>query len=492
MKHRSSRRLRLLAGITTPLVALVGFSVVLFGTPSAQAATTLASAASASGRYFGVAYTNAHASDSTYSGIAGSEFNMVTPENEMKWDTVESSQNSFNFSPGDQVVSFATSHSERVRGHNLVWHSQLPGWVSSLPTNQVQAAMENHITKEAQHYAGKIYAWDVVNEPFDDNGNPRTDAFFNAMGIGYIADALKTARAADPNAKLYLNDYNIEGQGAKADAMFNLAQSLKQQGAPLDGIGFETHLAVQFSFPTNMQANMQRFANLGLDVAITELDVRMQLPETAALDATQQTYYNNVVKACIAISRCVGITTWGVSDNYSWVPGTFSGEGAPLLWDTNEQKKTTLYNSVITSLGGAPPSSAPASQPASSRPPSSAPASQPASSQPASSRPPSSSPAAGGCSASYSIVSQWNTGFQGNVNITNGSTARSSWTVKWTFANGQTITQLWNGTVSQSGSAVTVTNVSYNGTLGAGATTSFGFLANWSGSNSVPTNVTCA
>ncbi|MEN3308269.1 MAG: endo,4-beta-xylanase [Micromonosporaceae bacterium] len=486
MRHRTSRRLRLLCGTLTPLAAVAGFSLVLFAAPSAQAATGLAAAAEASGRYFGVAYATAHAGDSTYSGIAGSQFDMVTPENEMKWDTVEPSRGTFNFGPGDQVVAFATAHNQRVRGHNLVWHSQLPGWVSSLPTNQVQAAMENHITQEATHYRGKIYAWDVVNEPFDDSGNLRQDAFTNAMGSGYIADALRTARAADPNAKLYLNDFNIEGTGAKADAMFNLASSLKQQGVPLDGIGFETHLGVQFGFPGNMQANMQRFANLGLDVAITELDVRMVLPEDASKDATQTTFYTNVVRACMAIGRCAGITVWGVSDNFSWVPSTFSGQGAPLLWNTNEQMKTALYNAVINALGGTPPSSSPPSSPA-SRPPSSA----PPSSAPPSSAPPSSPPASGACSATYTIVSQWNTGFQATVTVQNGSAARSSWTVSWAFPNGQTITQLWNGTFTQSGSAVTVRNASYNGSLGTSASTSFGFTGNWSGSNGAPSSLTC-
>jgi endo-1,4-beta-xylanase len=485
MNHRMSRRTRLLAGTITPLVALAGFGLALaVAAPSAQAATTLAGAAAGSGRYFGVAYATAHASDTTYAGIAGSQFNMVTPENEMKWDTVEASQGSFNYSPGDAVVTFATAHSEKVRGHNLVWHSQLPSWVSSLPTSSVQAAMENHITNEVTHFNGKIYAWDVVNEPFDDSGNYRTDAFYNAMGTNYIADALKTAHAADPSAKLYLNDYNIEGAGTKADAMYTLASSLKSAGVPLDGIGFETHLATQYGFPTNMQANMQRFADLGLDVAITELDVRMVLPETAALDATQQTYYDNVVKACVAISRCVGITTWGVSDNYSWVPSTFSGQGAPLLWDTNEQVKTTLYNSVISSLGGTVTTSSPT---ASASPTTSSPSPSPTTASP--------TPTSGsgsGCTATYAIVSQWGGGFQANVTVTNGSSARSSWTVGWTFPNGQTITQIWSATETQSGSAVTAKNMSYNGSLSAGTSTTFGFLGSWTGTNNAPSSVSCS
>ena len=166
---------------------------------------------------------------------------MVTPGNEMKWDTTEPSNGSYNFGPGDQIVSWAQSHNDRVRGHNLVWHSQLPGWVNSLPPNQVQGAMEAHITTEATHYKGKVYSWDVVNEPFNEDGSLRQDAFYNAMGIGYIADAIRTAHAADPNAKLYLNDYNIEGQNAKSNGMYNLAKSLLAQGVPLNGIGLESH-----------------------------------------------------------------------------------------------------------------------------------------------------------------------------------------------------------------------------------------------------------
>ena len=168
----------------------------------------------------------------------------------------------YNFGPGDQIVSFAQSHTMRVRGHNLVWHSQLPGWVSSLPLNQVQGVMESHITTEATHYRGKVYAWDVVNEPFNEDGSLRQDVFYKAMGTNYIADALRTAHAADPNAKLYLNDYNIEGQNAKSNGMYSLAQSLLSQGVPLNGIGLESHFIVG-QVPSSLQANMQRFAALG-------------------------------------------------------------------------------------------------------------------------------------------------------------------------------------------------------------------------------------
>src|ERR1019366_8307135 len=229
-----------------------------------------------------------------------------------------------NFGPGDSIVSFAKAHNMRVRGHNLVWHSQLPSWVSSLPLSQVQSAMETHITTEMSHYKGQVYAWDVVNEPFNDDGTLRSDVFYQAMGQGYIADALRTAHAADPTAKLYLNDYNIEGENAKSNAMYNLVSSLKAQGVPIDGVGLESHFIVG-QVPSSMLANMQRFAALGVDVAVTELDDRIQLPTTTASLNQQASDYATVVKDCLAVSRCVGVSQWGVGDADSWIPGTFSG-----------------------------------------------------------------------------------------------------------------------------------------------------------------------
>src|SRR5258708_28214370 len=150
---RSGRR-RLRAGLAAGRVAAVaatGGALVALAGP-ASAATTLRAAAEANNRYFGTALTQSNLSNSTLTAVAGAQFDMVTPGNEMKWDTTEPSNGTFNFGPGDQIVNFATSHSDRVRGHNLVWHSQLPSWVSSLPTNQVQAAMETHITTEVTHY----------------------------------------------------------------------------------------------------------------------------------------------------------------------------------------------------------------------------------------------------------------------------------------------------------------------------------------------------
>ncbi|MDF6042177.1 endo-1,4-beta-xylanase [Streptomyces sp. JH14] len=337
-----------------PGLLLTACAVVasLAGTPAVAAEQgSLHDLAVAHGKYFGSATDNPELPDAAYAATLGSEFGQITPGNSMKWDTTEPQQGQFSFAKGDVITDFARDHGQTVRGHTLVWHSQLPGWVGSLPAAQVEAAMTQHITEVAGHYRGEVAAWDVVNEPFNDDGTFRTSPFYNAMGSDYVATALRAAHAADPDAKLYINDYNTEGPGAKSDAMYDLVSELVAEGVPIDGVGFQGHLAVQYGFPGGMQQNLQRFADLGLDVAVTELDVRMQLPADATKLATQATYYRNVVEACLAVARCVGITVWDYTDKYSWVPGAFPGQGAANLYDENLRPKPS-YAAVRTALGG--------------------------------------------------------------------------------------------------------------------------------------------
>jgi endo-1,4-beta-xylanase len=198
-----------LAALTVAVAVATAAVFALLSAAPAHAASTLRSLAEAKGEYFGTALTDGDLNVSGEMAIANAQFDMVTPGNEMKWDTTEPGNGSYNFGPGDQIVSWAQAHNARVRGHNLVWHSQLPGWVSSLPLNQVQGVMESHITTEATHYKGKVYAWDVINEPFNEDGSLRQDVFYKAMGTGYLADAIRTAHNADPNAKLYINAYTV-------------------------------------------------------------------------------------------------------------------------------------------------------------------------------------------------------------------------------------------------------------------------------------------
>lgn len=171
-----------------------------------------------------------------------------------------------------------------------------------------------------------------TTEPFNDDGTWRQDVFFNTLGTDYVSIALQAARAADPAAKLYINDYNIEGPSAKATAMQNLVKSLKAANVPLDGVGLQAHFIVG-ELPQGLQQNFAAFTSLGVEIAITELDIRMTLPSTPALLAQQKTDYNTVVSACMATTNCIGITIWDWTDKYSWVPQTFSGQGAALPWD---------------------------------------------------------------------------------------------------------------------------------------------------------------
>ncbi|NGY60338.1 endo-1,4-beta-xylanase [Lentzea sp. NEAU-D13] len=278
-------------------------------------------------------------SEADYRSVLTREFDSVTPENEMKWAVVEPNRGQFNWSGADAIVNYARQNGKSVRGHTLVWHSQYPGWLNNLGSSELRSVVQQHINTEMGRYRGRIRAWDVVNEMFNEDGSRRQSIFQQRMGDNYVADAFRWARAADPSAKLYINDYNTEGVNAKSNALYNLVRTLKQQGVPIDGVGIQTHLSIQYGFPTSMRQNLERLAALGVDIAITEADVRIPLPADSTKLNTQANYYKQVWDACHAVSRCVEFTTWGFTDRHSWVPGTFPGEGAACLFDTNLRPK---------------------------------------------------------------------------------------------------------------------------------------------------------
>ncbi|MFE2640889.1 non-reducing end alpha-L-arabinofuranosidase family hydrolase [Streptomyces scopuliridis] len=302
-------------------------------------ASTLGAQAAQSGRYFGTAVAAGKLGDGTYAAILDREFNSVTPENEMKWDTIERSRGSFNFAPADQIVDRAPARGQRVRGHTLVWHSQLPSWVSSLTdANTLRDVMNNHISTVMNHYKGKVQAWDVVNEAFADGGSGqhRPSVFQNLLGDGFIEQAFRTARTADPAAKLCYNDYNIENwSDAKTQGVYRMVRDFKARGVPIDCVGFQSHFGTGGP-PASFQTTLSNFAALGVDVQITELDIA-QAPTAA---------YANTVRACVNVSRCTGITVWGIRDSDSWR----SGEN-PLLFDRDGNKKAA-YQATLTALGG--------------------------------------------------------------------------------------------------------------------------------------------
>ncbi|GAA2332272.1 hypothetical protein GCM10010246_14590 [Streptomyces cuspidosporus] len=354
MKAPGRRRTSALGLLAAGVMAVAGTATAAPATATAAdsasaslQASTLGAQAAQSGRYFGAAVAAGKLGDGTYSTILNREFNMVTPENEMKWDTTERSRGSFNFGPADQIVNHATSHGQRVRGHTLVWHSQLPSWVSSIgDANTLRTVMNNHINGVMAHYKGKVYAWDVVNEAFADGGSGahRPSVFQNLLGDGFIEQAFRTARAADPAAKLCYNDYNIENwSDAKTQGVYRMVRDFKARGVPIDCVGFQAHFGTGGP-PASFQTTLSNFAALGVDVQITELDIA-QAPTTA---------YANTVKACMNVARCNGITVWGIRDTDSWR----SGE-KPLLFDGSGNKKPA-YNATLSALGGTPTAKTPA------------------------------------------------------------------------------------------------------------------------------------
>ncbi|MCM4078817.1 endo-1,4-beta-xylanase [Paractinoplanes hotanensis] len=306
-----------------------------------------------------------------YTQITAQQFSSVTAENVMKWSEVEPTRGNYTWEKADQLVAFAKKNKQLVRGHTLLWHNQLPTWLSSdgytttLSNDEVKAVLKKHIFDQARHFKGDIWQWDVVNEAFDDNGQPRQTIWYKAWGgTGYIADAFRWAHQADPKALLFYNDYNLEFTGVKSDAVYALVRSLKAQRVPIHGLGFQGHLSTQYGYP-DLTNNLERFAALGLKVALTEVDVRtltkadaVNEPVDALAPYAQESYWSRTLKACLAIRACISFTPWGFGDAYSWVPGVFADpqEGAALIYDEqlNPKGQYDVLQQDLALAAGAP------------------------------------------------------------------------------------------------------------------------------------------
>ncbi|WP_081736253.1 endo-1,4-beta-xylanase [Amycolatopsis orientalis] len=321
------------------LVATLFTTTALLAATPAGAASTLGASAAQSGRYFGTAVAAGRLGDGTYVGILNREFSMVTAENEMKMDATEPNPNQFTFGNGDRILNQARSQGKRVRGHTLAWHGQQPGWMQRMEGPSLRSALVNHITKVAGHYRGQLYAWDVVNEAFADGGSGgRRDSNLQRTGNDWIEVAFRTARAADPGAKLCYNDYNIDSwSAAKTQGVYRMVKDFKARGVPIDCVGLQSHFGT--GIPGDYQTTIQRFGELGVDVQITELDI-------AGSGAQQADNYRRVTQACLSVARCGGITVWGIRDTDSW-----RARETPLLFDGSGNKKAA-YNSVLNALNG--------------------------------------------------------------------------------------------------------------------------------------------
>ncbi|KAH8899027.1 hypothetical protein GQ53DRAFT_677823 [Thozetella sp. PMI_491] len=329
-------------------------AAALLSVPGAHA--NLNQLAKAAGKlYFGTATDNGELTDTAYLAILSdaNEFGQVTPGNTQKWQFTETSQGVFDYTKGDVITQLAQGNGQILRCHTLIWHQQLPTFVSSGSwTNETLAAVITaHIASEVGHYKGQCYSWDVVNEVVGDDGNFRNSIFFQTMGTSYIPLAFQAAAAADPGAKLYYNDFNIEQAGAKATKALEVVKLVQDAGARIDGVGLQGHFIVG-STPTKdaLVSQLNAFTALGVEVAYTELDIRhSSLPANSANRLQQATDYTNVVDACLAVEKCVGVTVWDFDDKFSWVPSTFPGAGDACLFSSNLEAKPA-YTSVSSLL----------------------------------------------------------------------------------------------------------------------------------------------
>jgi GH35 family endo-1,4-beta-xylanase len=290
----------------------------------------------------GAAVNHAHlwdAAEPAYEGTVAREFDSLTPEYELKADQLLPQPGGWDFSTADLLLAWAESHGKELRGHTLVWHRALPAWMlaRSWTRDELLAFLRSYVTTVVGRYRGRIAEWDVVNEALNDDGTWRRSLWYDVIGPDYVEAAFRFAREADPASRLWYNDYGAERANAKSDAILALAARLRGAGLA-DGVGFQAHLdAGVYPSKAELSANLARFAEAGIEVGITELDVSMASAPGTLDDKlrAQAGIYADVAAACRAQPACRRVTVWGVTDKYGWL-----GPGAlPLPFDSSYAPK---------------------------------------------------------------------------------------------------------------------------------------------------------
>lgn len=295
----------------------------------------------------GVAMSQNQANSATFTAIAKKEFNSVTAGNEMKFSTHSPTQGTYNWSQGDAIINFAQANNMRVHGHTLIWHQQVPTWVTNFAgTNaEFETAIQSYVTAVVTHYKGKVASWDVVNEAFEENGTLRNTIFSQKLGSNYITKIFQWARAADPNAKLFYNDYNLESNVTKADAAVALVNA---NPTLIDGIGLQMHISITSPSATVLNTIMDKVVATGKLVHFSELDIIVNPTGSVssydyATALAQKNKYKDVFaiyKTKVPAAKRFGITIWGMRDVDSWLKinnGGFSDY--PLLFGDNYEYK---------------------------------------------------------------------------------------------------------------------------------------------------------
>ncbi|HWY20062.1 MAG TPA: endo-1,4-beta-xylanase [Candidatus Acidoferrum sp.] len=343
--------------------------VILAGViASVCCAQSLRQEAEHDGVLIGTAVRPSQLAETAYASTLAREFSMVEAEDAMKWWVLRPDRATYNFREGDELVRFAEAHRMKIRGHCLLWGRDNPDWITNghFTIRQLSRLLREHMKRVMKHYSGRVFAWDVVNEALDENGNVRDSLWYNQPGIGlsgkgtaYIEQAFRWAHTADPHAQLFYNEAEGEGLNRKSDAIYAMVKDFKRRGVPIDGVGLQMHIPKLDADIPAIAANISRLTALGLQVHITELDVSLPVDSSGlpqADDVTRQAgIYRGIVRACLNSPGCTAIQTWGFTDKYSWI-GSHSrkARGQALLFDRAYLAKPA-YRAVLEELSAGRP-----------------------------------------------------------------------------------------------------------------------------------------
>lgn len=295
------------------------------------------------------------ASDQSYQDILVRHFSKLTPEYEMKFGPLHPERDRFDFTAPDGIVVFAKEHDQEVRGHTLVWHESLPNWLTDgkWTRDELIAIMRQHIDTVVGHYRGQLAVWDVVNEAVAEDGNSlRNTVWLQKIGKEYIEMAFRFAHEVDPKARLFYNDYGGEELGKKSDTIYELVKDLRQRNVPIDGVGLQMHVSIKNPpNPEKVAANIKRLNQLGMEVHVTEMDVKISdgIGTLSERLAAQAAVYRNMMQVCLSAQNCKGFSVWGVNDRYSWIPRFLNKPDAPLLFDESSRPKPA-YEALLEVL----------------------------------------------------------------------------------------------------------------------------------------------
>lgn len=293
--------------------------------------------------------------DPRYRTVFAREYNVVTVY--AGWESVHyESRTSYDFTVTDRAVDFGVQNGCELQGQSLVWYHLNPSWVEKLPKSQIETVMYEHIDRVVGRYAGRVKAWNVVNEATNDEGNGlrRGFAWSNAMGDHYIAKAFHRAHRADPKAILYYNDTGMESDETRFLTVKKLLRDLRAGGAPVHALGWQMHVLPDFDGGA-LLARMNEIAGLGIENYITELDVA--LPEHATREdyERQRQVYTRVVQTFLQVNRRRTLVVWGLRDGLDtdWLT-----KNHPLPFDEQYQKKPAYFG-IQEALSVAPTPTAP-------------------------------------------------------------------------------------------------------------------------------------